>query len=301
MQVLTTTNALPRRSVSRRFNIALLVLYLLSIGIAAPVIYVATERQVNAQADKELKLLVDIVRSIQGYVAGHLRPFMMEKGLFFSPGLSGIVATSLVAENFEKLQPSYYIKNVSDNPLNPANNPQAFERTLLGRFRADPGLNGLTETGFIDGRRMLVAAAPKVSKKGCMRCHGDPEKAPDEIKTRYGETDGYYYKDGEVVGVSLVGVPLDDVQAVAIERSLVAIGLLTALFAIIFFSINIVVRRSLVKPILQIAETAQDISRGRMETPVKIERNDEVGDLAHSIELLRRSFVQAMKRLSKLR
>jgi len=34
-----------------------------------------------------------------------------------------------------------------------------------------------------------------------------------------------------------------------------------------------------------------------MDKPVEIDRNDEVGDLAHSIELLRRSFVQAMKRM----
>lgn len=287
----------PRRSVSRRFNLALLLLYLVSIGIAAPVIYATTERQVNQQADKELRLLVDMVRSIQGYVAGHLRPFLMEKGLFYSPGFSGIVATGLIAEKFEEFQPGYYIKNVSDNPLNPKNNPQPFEQELLSRFRADRTLGETTEIGTINGQRMLVSAAPKESKKGCLRCHGEPEKAPEEISSRYGQTYGYYYKVGDVAGVSLVGVPLENVQAVATERSLVAIGLLTALFAIIFFSINMLVRRTMVKPILDISQEAKAISQGRMEQPLESDRNDEVGDLIHSIELLRRSFVQAMKRM----
>jgi len=287
----------PRRSVSRRFNLALLTLYLLSIAIAAPIIYLATERQVNEQADRELRLLVDMVRSIQGYVANHMRPYMMEKGLFHPAGFSGIVATALVAEQFAKLQPAYYIKNVSDNPLNPKNNPQPFEQQLLSRFRADRNLGELTETGTINGQRMLVSAAPKESQKGCLRCHGEPGKAPEEIKSSYGETYGYYYKVGDVVGVSLVGVPLENVQTVATQRSLVAIGLLTALFAIIFLSINILVRRTLVKPILAISQDARAISQGRMDQPVEIDRNDEVGDLAHSIELLRRSFVQAMKRM----
>ncbi len=287
----------PRRSVSRRFNLALLMLYLLSIAIAAPVIYVTTERQVYQQADKELRMLVDMVRSIQGYVAGHLRPFFMEKGMFLSAGFSGIVATSLVAEEFAKHQPGYYIKNVSDNPLNPKNSPQPFEQQLLSRFRADRSMGEITEVGALNGKRMLVSAAPKESKKGCLKCHGEPSKAPDEIKKTYGETYGYYYKDGDVVGVSLVGVPVNDVQAVATQRSLIAIGLLTALFAVIFLSINVLVRRNLVKPILEISDAAKAISQGRMDSPMESERNDEVGDLIKSIELLRRSFVQAMKRM----
>jgi HAMP domain-containing protein len=293
----SATDDLPRRSIARRFNLALLLLYLLSIAVAAPVIYYATERQVNAQADRELRVLVDMVRSIQGYVAGHLRPFMLKNKLMYSPGFSGIVATTLVAEEFAKLQPAYYIKNASDNPLNPANSPQPFEARLLGRFRADRALEELTETGTLGGKRMLVSAAPKVSGKGCLGCHGEPEQAPAEIRERYGETYGYYYKVGDVVGVSLVGVPLEDVQAVSLRRSLVAIGLLTLLFAGIFLSINLMVRRSLVRPILDISEAAKDISQGRMDKPVESGRNDEVGDLARSIELLRRSFVQAMKRL----
>lgn len=293
----TSASHLPRRSVVARFNFALLTLYLLCVAAAAPLIYLVTDRQVHAQADRELKVLVDMVRSIQGYVAEHMRPFLMEKGLFYSPGFSGIVATSLIAEKFEALQPAYYIKNASDNPLNPANNPQPFEQRLLTRFRADPELGELTETGLIDGQAMLVSAAPKQSAKGCMRCHGEPSKAPEEIRSRYGETDGYRYRDGEVVGVSLVGVPLEDVRAMAIERSLIAIGFLTVLFALIFISVNLLVRRTLVTPMLEIAEAAKDISQGRMDRPVDFPRNDEVGDLAHAIELLRRSFVQALKRL----
>ena len=291
------TSDLPRRSVSRRFNFTLFLFYLLSIAIAAPIAYVTTERQVHEQADKELRMLVDMVRSIQGYVADHLRPFLLQQKLFHSPGFSGIVATALIAENFSQLQPAYYIKNASDNPLNPKNNPQPFERDLLIRFRADRTLDEVTEIGLIDGRRMLVSAAPKESRKGCLRCHGVPAAAPEEIRSQYGETYGYNYRVGDVVGISLVGVPLDHVQAVAMERSWMAIGFLTALFAVIFISINFLVRRTFLRPILQISEQAQAISRGKMDEPVELKRNDEVGDLAYSIELLRRSFLQVMKRM----
>lgn len=289
--------SMKRGSVTRKFNVILFVFYLVSILIAAPVVYWVTERQVYEQADRELAMLVDMVRSIQGYVAKNLRPFLMEKGLFHSPGFSGIVATSLIAENFKQLQPGYYIKNSSDNPLNPKNAPQPLEDQLLKRFRANRSLDGTTEVGFLNGKPMLVSAAPKLSAKGCLKCHGDPEKAPDEITRQYGKTTGYHYNLDDVVGVSLVGVPLGDVRALALERSLIVVVMLTTLFAVIFVAINLMVKRALLRPIQEIALTAKDISQGKMETPVEVTRNDEIGDLGQAIELLRRSFLAAMKRL----
>lgn len=291
------TDARPRRSIVRRFNGALLALYLISIGVSAPLIYFATDHQVSAQADKELKLLVNMVQSIQGYIAQHMRPFLVEHKLFYSAGFSGIVATGLIAEEFDRLQPGYYIKNVSDNPLNPANQPQPFEQQLLRSFRADRAMQETTGVGYLNGQRMLVAATPKESKSGCMKCHGSPSAAPTEIRARYDGTSGYNYRAGDIVGVSLVGVPLADVRAVAIERSLIATGLLTALFGALFLSINVMVRKSLVRPLLEISDAAKKISRGQLDTPVESRHDDEIGELAKSLELLRRSFVQAMKRL----
>jgi HAMP domain-containing protein len=210
------------------------------------------------------------------------------------------VATARVADQFKKLQPAYYIKNASDNPINPVNRPEPMEATLLQRFRGDHSLDSLVETGEIQGRNFLVASAPKVSKKGCLRCHGDPQKAPKDQLELYGTgTDGYNYIPDDVVGVSVVGVPLADVNAIATQRSLVVIGLLTGLFAIIFIMVNILVRRYLLTDIFQITRMAQAVSQGDINRSVALDRNDEIGELAHSFELMRRSLVAAMRRLQK--
>jgi len=297
MDTTASISGIKRTSVARRLNLVLLAFYVGSILIAAPVVYLVTAKQVNEQARQELTMLVDMVKSIQSYVAKHMRPFLIEKGLFHSPGFSGIVATSLVAETFKELQPGYYIKNASDNPLNPKNQPQPFEKELLAKFRADRSIEGATEAGVLNGKSMLVSAAPKLSAKGCLRCHGDPEKAPEEITKEYGKAAGYGYGLDDVVGVSVVGVPLGDVRALAMERSLIVVGMLTILFAVIFLAINAMVRNSLLKPVLEAAQTAQDIAQGKVDQPIAVTRNDEIGDLTHAIELLRRSFVAALKRL----
>ena len=119
------------------------------------------------------------------------------------------------------------------------------------------------------------------------------------MTSEYGRSSGYNYKVGDVVGLELVGVPIADIDALALKRSSIAVGLLTLLFTLIFVAINLLVRRYLISPLLEITETAQAIAKGRLDQPLTMDRNDEIGDLARSVELLRRSFAQLMKRMRK--
>lgn len=294
-----TSKKKARGSISRRFNLSIIGVYLLSIVISAPTIYFYTRHEVYQQANVQLGLLVDMVKSIKGYVSSDLRPYFMKQGLFHTAGMSGIVAISKVAQNLKAMQQNYSIRNVSDNPLNANNGPQTLEVDLLTRFRADRRLDELRVEGMISGQRMLVRSVPIMSKKGCLRCHGDPGDVPAEVTSEYGRSSGYNYKVGDVVGLELVGVPIGDIDALAFKRSSIAVGLLTLLFTLVFVAINLLVRRYLISPLLEITETAHAVAKGRLDQPLSMDRNDEIGDLARSVELLRRSFAQLMKRMRK--
>ena len=102
-----------------------------------------------------------------------------------------------------------------------------------------------------------------------------------------------------MVGVSLVGVPIENVHEVALQRTGIVVGVLTVLFALIFVTINLLVKRYLLTPILQITNAAHEISRGKLDIPIEVKRNDEMGDLARSVELVRRSFEKLIKRMRK--
>jgi protein-histidine pros-kinase len=288
-------------SVARRFNVSLLLLYFLSIIISAPAIYYFTRTEVFAQANSELRLLGDLVKAIKGYIAKDMRPWFVQNKQFHSAGFSGIVAVSRVAQNLKELQGRYAIRNVSDNPLNPANSPEPLEQDLLQEFRSDPSVKDLRKQGELGGQLMLVSSAPIVSQPGCLQCHGEPDKVHPEITGQYGKTSGYNYKDGDIVGLELMGVPIADVNALAMERTLVAVGMLTVMFGLIFVTINILVRRNLISPILEITNAAHAVVKGDLDRALDIQRNDEIGDLARSVELLRRSFAQVMKRFNKAR
>jgi methyl-accepting chemotaxis protein len=55
----------------------------------------------------------------------------------------------------------------------------------------------------------------------------------------------------------------------------------------------------MIRPILDLKAIADDISRGRLDTIVSIQSNDEVGELGRSLERMRASLKAAMNRLSR--
>jgi HAMP domain-containing protein len=289
-----------RKSLVTKFNLSLITIYLGSVLLTAPSVYYLTKKEVYDRAQQELTLMVDIVKSIQDFVATDLRPHFLKEKIFYSPSFSGIVATTRIAKYLKQKQPQYYIKNASDNPLNKENLVQGMEQGLLEEFRGDRDLQSLSRVGLIDGRSYLVTSAPKISKKGCLRCHGDPNTAPTDVTTSYGKQSGYGYRTDEVVGISLVGVPLVDIQGLTLERSMFVIGAITVIFTLLFLIVNLLVRRLILVPVLEISEVAKAVSKGDIHREINSnKRNDEIAELANSFELMRRSLLTAMKRMKR--
>lgn len=283
-------------SLIKRFRRSIIWLYVATIAVIIPIIYFVTHHQVYNEANKELSLLVDMVNSVREYIIEDVRPDLLQANMFQSPAISGVTTTNKVGSRFSKKRPDYYIKFASDNPLNRDNLPEPLEDKLLTEYRMDKDLKEITEAGKIKGNQFLVSSRPSIANQECMICHGDPKKAPIPIISKYGAKSGYNYKSGDVVGTSLVGVPLADVNALVMQRGLVAMGIITVVFSLIFIIINTLVKRSILLPITHITEAAIVLSKGDLEREINIKQDgSEIGELAHSFELLRRSLKWAME------
>jgi HAMP domain-containing protein len=275
-------------------------MYVFIILVSIPFTYILTKQQVYALAQEDLVLMVDVVKSIRNYVATDLRPHFMERKIYYSPSFSGIVATSRIAKYLKQKQPKYYISNVSDNPLNPENEAKGIEKELLNEFRSNRNIKVINTEGKVNGQSYLVSSAPMVSKAGCLRCHGEPEAAPADVKENYSSESGFGYQNEEVVGVSVVGVPLEGVQSLTIKRSFVTIGVITLFFTLLYFVLNKLVKRLVLKPVSEITTVAVAVSHGDISREVVVkDRTDEIAKLANSFELMRRSLVAAMKRMKR--
>ena len=288
-----------RSRITRKLNLVLLTMYLTVIAVSIPATYILTKNQILDQANRELSLLVDMVRSVRNVVREDTRPHFLPKGEFFPPVVSSTVMAKTVASKFAKLRPEYYIRIVSDNPLNKENQPDVAEKNILNRFRVNGANGSIVETGFLRNEQYLISAAPAVAKKGCLRCHSTPQETPAQITAKYGEDSGYGYKVGNVVGASVVGVPMANLNQLVLMRSLTIFIVTTVIFSIIFLLINRIIKQSVIRPIIEISEAAQTVSRGSIGQSISMDRNDEIGDLAYSIELMRRSIVVIVKKMRK--
>jgi HAMP domain-containing protein len=288
-------------SLSRTFNRALIVVYLVSVLISLPITYLLTKREVYNAADLDLKLLVDMVGSVRGVVKEETRPYFLPKGEFLPVVVSSTVMAKTVAARFKKVQPDYLIRMVSDNPLNLEDRPEGLEADVLNSMRAQQQASSFIRTGNIRGQDYLISASPTKAEADCMLCHGDPAKAPEAITAKYGKTSGFGWKDGSIVGASLVGVPLANTNSIVLMRSAVIVGIITVLFAIILLLLNVSVRHNIINPIIEITGTAKAMSLGKHKDALRTARRDEIGALVHALELLRRSLAVATDHIAKLR
>lgn len=287
-------------SLQSRFNVVLIIVYLSSLLITLSIVYLDARQEMYVQARHRLTLISDMVGAIREYVTQDVRPALLAQHVLHPPAVSSTVASSYIARHFAKQQPDFYLKTASDNPLNPANLVQPIEQSFLNSFRENRQETFIIREGTLNGKQYLFSAQPTLSSNECLLCHGKPETAPPTMRQQYTGSSGFGYRVNEVVGVNVVGVPLENVQTAIFKRSLAITIILTAIFSIMMILINMTVRRQILQPLEDIIESAQAISKGQqLDVPLPTTRADEIGQLTQAIELMRRSFVKAMERMNR--
>lgn len=112
-------------------------------------------------------------------------------------------------------------KLTSHRNFNPNNAPNEFESTALNAFRRD----GSVASEYWQFRKdTLLYARRLTAKKACMSCHGKQEDAPEVIKAKYLNSNGFGYEEGGVAGLISVTVPMDSNSAVDLFRTMSPTG-----------------------------------------------------------------------------
>ncbi|MGH7888189.1 MAG: HAMP domain-containing protein [Candidatus Binatia bacterium] len=103
--------------------------------------------------------------------------------------------------------------------------------------------------------------------------------------------------DGQL-GSARVGLWAETVKDDVRSTLLPIMGLIGACVAL-GVALSIMLASKIVRPILDLKAIADDISRGRLDTAVPIQSNDEIGELGRSLERMRASLRAAMIRLNR--
>ena len=106
---------------------------------------------------------------------------------------------------------------------------------------------------------------------------------------------------GQITAVKLVTLGMQFYIHDA-ERALYALmGSMLVIFVVVFAMLNLLLDRMIIRPITQIAKTADEISVGNLELPeIKPESKDEIGTLVVAFNRLRRSTEEAIRMLKAM-
>lgn len=294
----------------RRFSIPLKFfgVFLLTMLLVAGV-FAATLNSLRMQVSRnEAHAVADQVMAFRSWIAQSgmvwvkkLAPgfhdFLDEQpdaagGTFY--GKNPALATRELAMITQREMARSTFRVTSDNCRKADNAPDAFEAAAIASFKQDKTQEFVEK---YEGKNYRYAR-PLFIEQSCLQCHGDPKDAPRAMIARYGSEKAFGYKVGQVRGVISVTVPALSIQDVL--RSLInpySIGLL-----IVAFILNILFMRSVVVRLVKLTRNAEAIAAGKLETVLVYtnpsESNDELDQLYHAVNLLKRSLVILFKRLN---
>src|SRR5882724_10448527 len=285
---------LRKMSIATRFAFVFLV----ALALVCAAFYLILDRIYLNQLKSQAETVADNVDAFGTWVAqygrvwvkddarsylGHLPLLQADDGATATPG-------ALKAVNFYSKNPALAQREFSEvvarsgspakfrltshNVMNPANTPDPFETAALQRIRS-VGLKEyfeLTPEGFRYARTLY-------HKASCISCHGEADKAPNDVKVRYGTANGFGFKEGDVGGWQL------------------AMILGAFLIALLF------VRFAIVGPIKRLTRASHQISLAQTADlgVAGVGRNsrNELHQLALAIDRMRRSVHIAMRKLGE--
>lgn len=180
----------------------------------------------------------------------------------------------------------------SDNVMNPNNAPDGFE------MRALQSINKYHLTEFATVYEGAYRyAKPVYHTANCIKCHGDPGNAPEDVIKRYGTQHGFGFKEGDLAGVISVSIPTQPLwknitQFIGpLELGLIASTLLMCLLCVHFW---------LSRPLARLNRSTQELSLGtglfNNSTATTRTSRDEVQALNQSINRLSGAIQLALKK-----
>ncbi|MGD1899467.1 MAG: DUF3365 domain-containing protein [Phormidesmis sp.] len=287
----------------QKFTAALLLILIAGIALSQVTLSTVLRKNAEAEVTNTALLLMETMNSVRSYTSDRVKPELIDRlETQFLPETVPAFSAREVFENLRKNSDynEFFYKEATLNPTNLRDKSDAFETELVEDFKADPDKSEVSGMRVSQGRKIFYIARPiQIKKESCLQCHSTVEKAPPSMIDFYGPNNGFGWEMDEIVGAQMISVPASTVISKARRATLLLVGVVSAIFALILFLVNLLLSKQVVNPLKQIAKTAEEVSRGNLTVEFKQSSNDEVGMLAKSFTRMKRSLMLAMDRINR--
>jgi HAMP domain-containing protein len=288
-----------------KFNFLLLIIFIGGILISGVALSSLLQQRAEDEVASKARVLIQTMSSVRDYTTDHIIPRLssqLETDPVFIPETVAAFSAIEVFANLRKKEEykDFFYKEATLNPTNLRDKADSFETQLLNRFRNEPQTKQISGFRTLPAGDVFYIARPlAVKEQSCLRCHSTPEAAPKSQVATYGTENGFGWKLNEITTTQIISVPADKVIESAHRFWVVVMGIIIILFAIVVFAINLLLKRTVIQPIKQMAKIAQAVSTGQANSEFEQKSNDEIGVLAAAFNRMKSSLEIAMKLLSQ--
>ena len=255
--------------------------------------------QSNARTEviREAALMLDSALAIRNYTSAEILPLLQVRMKSEFPPQS--VPFYAATQNFLKLReqhPQYAYKEATLNPTNLRDRATDWEADLIQHFRNDANTREITGERDNPTGRSLYLARPIHVDTACLECHSTPSAAPAALVARYGSDNGFGWQPHEVVGASIVSVPLTSATQSADSAFRIIMMWIVTVMVAAMLVVNAIVYLLVVRPVRRIATVADELSVGNTSAgDFPPASGPELTGLARSFNRMRISLEKAMK------
>lgn len=285
-------------SIRLKVSLFLLVLGVAMLSAVAITSYGLRVEHAKQDAEAKAQVVLGYMASMRGHLVEVQRPLLtrlLAKERFFPDLQSGATIIRRVSERFVTDFPDYHVKLASLDPFVAKNEADRFEASLLARFEAEKTTDLLEGIIQRNGNPTYYTAKAMPIRSRCLRCHGDPAKAPKDIREAYGTRRGYNKKLGHVYGATVIYVPLKRQIAAARRGALLITAIGGGALALLLVGIWVFLGRVIFRPLEVAVARVDEISLGEnLNQKMTVKRKDEIGAVNRSVERLRVSMVKTL-------
>ena len=286
---------------ARKFNLVVCAIFLCAIVL----IYFLSGSRLQKDAENQIfdkaRFVLTTMEASRSFSSKVVKPALYKAlpDRFIVEGMSSSFGARNIFERIRKTYPQYYFKHAAPHPRNPINQADEFEMSIIQKFTENPKLKEWQGYRTNGQKKVYSIMKPIVAEQRCMRCHSEPALAPQELLDRYGDKNGFGRSVGEIIGALTVSVPASVIIDKARSNIVHFIGMVVLFFLLLTIIVNIFFTRMVLKPIKQLADCADEISLGRLETHIDTSGGDEIAKLAKAFDRMKTSIKMAFNQLEK--
>ncbi|QNT68437.1 c-type heme family protein [Defluviicoccus vanus] len=285
-----------------KFNMVLLSVFCGGLLLSAYVSRAILEHNAREDVIGNARIMLEAARGAANYTVQEIQPLLASQmqQLFLPQSVSFYAATQST-QVIGKNLPEYTYRAVALDPTNPRDRAIDWETEVIREFRSNHKLQELiTEHDGPTGRILNLSQPIVITNEKCLLCHSDPKIAPRTMTDIYGTANGFGWTLNEPIGAQIVSVPMAVPLQHAHDAFVAFMALLAGIFVLLFALINLLLHVVVIRPVVQMADVANDISLGKTDVPYYTRSGkDEIASLSASFNRMRRSLETALKMLGE--